>query len=349
MIHGGDIKSYLDRYGKNPVDFSANISPLPMPTAIKEAMVLSLEEVGNYPDPLCRDLRRAISDGSGILEKYILAGNGASDLIYRLMYSLRPKKAVILAPTFAEYEQALQAVGCHITYYQLQEENQFEVGVDILDSIDDDTDIVVVCQPNNPTGKTCQNSILNSILKKCEQVNAVFMIDECFTDFLKDEQDFSMVDFVAENKNLFILKAFTKMYGLAGVRLGYCYCSNVDLLEKMSRAGQPWGVSTVAQRAGKVAVYQTEYVKEVVCLIEEQRLYLTNKLKQLGFTVFEGSVNYILFKTDLLQLDVQLAERGFMIRDCSNYIGLSKGYFRIAVKNYCDNKGLIETLEDILK
>lgn len=348
MIHGGDITTYEQKYGKKPIDFSANISPIPIPSKIRESIVSSIDLMVNYPDPLCRNLCKAISLKENLDQKFVLAGNGASDLIYRLVLAKKPKKAMVLAPTFAEYEQALNIVDCDIFYYNLKEENDYNVTNDILNYIDETLDMIIICQPNNPTGQICEKKLLQFILEKCNKNKILMMIDECFIDFLEEEKEYSMVDFVRCNSNLFILKAFTKMYSLAGVRLGYCLCSNEELLDKMSVMGQPWSVSTIAQNCGITALSLDDHVNKVLDIIKIEREYLLTNLSRLNFKTYNSYTNYILFKSLDVKLDIKLSEKGFMIRNCSNYHNLGEGYFRIAVKNNEENVLLINALESLV-
>lgn len=349
MIHGGDITTYKKEYGKEPIDFSANISPLGLPQEIKDELTNSLDSLINYPDPLCRELTEAIAQKENQPFENIICGNGASEIIYQLIYAIRPRNALVLAPTFAEYEQALKSLKCDIEYYLLEEKYAFQVKKNILNKISSYLDIVFICNPNNPTGLLCDPEILEKMILKCQKTGTYIVIDECFIDFLEEEQKNSMIRLIENNPYLIIIKAFTKMYALAGLRLGYGITSNCDLLKSMKAITQPWSVSSLAQRAGVVATTLDDYVNEVKSVVKEQRTYLTTNLMLLGYTVFPTYTNYILFKSEVQddKLDLKLKEQGIMIRNCSNYIGLEDWYYRIAIKNKEDNEKLINGLKSI--
>lgn len=347
LIHGGDITTYQEEYGKEPIDFSANISPLGLPNEIKEEIISSIDDIKNYPDPLCRNLVKAISKKENIDEKNILCTNGASEFIFNLIYAIKPKNALVLAPTFAEYEQALKTLNCDIEYYILQEKYSYAIQKNILNKISSYLDIIFICNPNNPTGVVCEPEILEKMITKCQKTGTHIVIDECFIDFLEDEEKYSMIRLIQENQNLIIIKAFTKMYALAGLRLGYGITSNHELLELMKQRNQPWSVSSLAQKAGVVACSLDEYVSNVKEIVKEERRYLTKNLIVLGYTVYPTYANYILFKSEIQddKLDLKLKKHGIMIRNCSNYIGLEQWYYRVAIKNHDDNEKLITTLK----
>lgn len=348
MIHGGDTVGYEIKYGRKAIDFSANISPLGLPEGVKKAVINSLENADKYPDPLSRKLREKLSTYFGINEKYILCGNGAADLIFALVFALKPKKALLTAPTFAEYEEALNSVGADIEKYILKKENNFLIDESFIDSINEETDIVFICQPNNPTGQLTDKVILNNIIEKCQKTNTFLVIDECFVDFLDNENEVTVIDKIQEYKNIFILKAFTKLYAMAGIRLGYGFCTDLKLIENINKCRQPWSVSYLAQEAGIAALNEKEYVKNLKELIKNERVFLKEELKALEIEVFGSNGNFIFFYCSEENFDEKLREKGIMIRDCSNYTGLSKGYYRIAVKTHGENEIIINAVKEIL-
>lgn len=346
VIHGGDWAGYKFAHGEMPLDFSANTSPLGIPKGVKSAITDALTYADRYPDPLCRELRKCIGEKIDLPEENILCGNGAADIIFRLALAKKPKNALITAPTFGEYKSALETAGCAVSEYMLKEENDFQIEEDILSRITPETDMLFLCEPNNPTGKTTDKNLLGRIIEKCVECKALLVVDECFNDFLDVPEEHTVLKNIA-NKNIFVLKAFTKFYGMAGVRLGYCLSTDSALLEKMRECGQPWGVSTLAQAAGIAALKETDYETTLRKTVFEGRQYLIKELKNLELKVFDGEANYLLFKTDDLLLGEKIAEKGILIRDCSNYSGLEKGWYRIAVRGTEDNKRLIYAIKEV--
>ena len=173
------------------------------------------------------------------------------------------------------------------------------------------------------------------------------VVDECFLDFVEEPEKHTLKGKLAEYPNLFLLKAFTKRYAIPGVRLGYGFCSDSSVLERMEAVTQPWNVSTMAQQAGLAALKETEYVEKGRQLVFQESAWMKEKMGQLGQKVYPSEANYIFFHgpANLFECCVP---KGILIRDCSNYPGLEKGYFRVAVKLHEQNEKLIQVLTDIL-
>lgn len=347
LVHGGDTVGYRERYGHDALDFSANVSPLGLPDAVARAIGEAAAQADKYPDPLCRGLVAALEKAEGVPKDWILCGNGAADLIFRLALAKKPRHALILAPTFAEYAAALETVDCEIHRYMLNEADDFALTDGILDAIQPPIDMVFLCQPNNPTGQAADRPLMRRILAKCEAVGAMLAVDECFLDFLPDHEAWTMKPNLAAHPSLFILKAFTKLYGMAGVRLGYGLCADEKLLARMRSAGQPWAVSSLAQAAGLAALEQGDYVARVRTLIETERPYLLTGLRALGLRVIEGKANYLLFRADAT-LGERLERLGAVIRSCGNYPGLDDAWYRTAVRTRRENDALLAAMREAL-
>ncbi len=346
LIHGGDIYSKRDiPKNKKLIDFSANINPLGMPIKVKKAIIDNIDNFSSYPDPLCRELIVEISKHERIPAEYIVCGNGAADIIYRIAVALKPEKALLTAPTFSEYEESLKTVSCAVRYKYLLEDNQFILDASIFEELEHDFDIVFLCNPNNPTGLPIKKERLLKIAAQCKANNTVLVVDECFIEFLQNSQDYSIVDKLDDFENVIVLKAFTKIYAMAGIRLGYGICSNKDTIDRLYKAGQPWNVSVIAQKCGVEALKDTEYVRQTKMIIKQNREYLMSELRLLGLKVFESKANYILFRTEDKHLSRKLEKCGILIRSCGNFRGLDNTYFRIAVKAKEDNEYLITTLK----
>lgn len=341
-IHGGDI------YRNNIIlDYSANINPLGIPKKVEEAMIHSIKEAVHYPDTECNKLREAIAEMEGVKKESILCGNGAAELIYMACLALKPKKALLMAPTFAEYEQALKTVNCNIDYYLLKEEKEFQVEADYLSYLKPDIDIIFLCNPNNPTGQLFEKNLLLSILSSCKEKNIMAVIDECFIDFVENSEQYSMKEELEQNPNIFILKAFTKFFALPGIRLGYGFTSSKSFMKSLKEVVQPWSVSVIAQAAGIASCSEEEYRQASKALIQKEREFLTGELKKgLADKVFKGNANFIFIKASK-EIYNGLKEKGIFLRDCSNYYGLEEGYYRLAVKSHKDNQILIQELKNL--
>ena len=346
LVHGGDWAGYRAQYGQDALDLSANVSPLGLPEGVAKAITAALATADRYPDPLCRALRAKLAVHETVPAAHILCGNGAADLIFRLVWAVKPRTALLPAPTFAEYAAALETTGCIVRRHFLRESEDFAVTEAFISAVDEDTDMVFLCQPNNPTGQLTALPMVEALLRRCERCGALLVVDECFLDFLPQSEVLSAKKLLA-SPNLIILKAFTKLYGMAGVRLGYCLCANTALLEAMQAAGQPWAVSSLAQAAGLAALDETAYVAQVRALIAQQRPRLTAGLRALGLRVLDGRANYLLFQAPET-LGEALRQRGAVLRSCANYPGLGPGWYRTAVRTGPENDELLKTLAEVL-
>ena len=338
--HGGDIYG-----GEVELDFSANTNPFGTPQGILDAVQAALPEMHRYPDPYCRKLTQAVSDFEGVPKEYILCGNGAADLIYAYCETVRPNLAVELAPTFSEYALGLKRVGCRVERFFLTPENDFILEDSFLKFLAErKPEAVFLCNPNNPTGKIIAPELMKKILQFCGKHDTQLFVDECFLD-LSDSRE-SLKQYLATFKNLFILKAFTKSYGMAGIRLGYCLCSDSQLLERMAATSQPWNVSSLAQAAGIAALQEQVFLQKTKDLVAVERQWLKRELEELGFRVIPSSVNYLLFQGPAC-LHTKLKAKKIAIRNCDNYFGLGPGWYRIAVRLHEENECLIRAMKEV--
>lgn len=274
----------------------------------------------------------------------ILCGNGAAELFFAAVQAVWPQKALVIAPSFSEYEEALRSVGAEVEYYYLCEEDNFQIREDYVDKLSEEIDMIFLCNPNNPTGQTIDRDMLIKILDRCKKQNIVVILDECFLEFLDEPNRYEMSDLRGEYPNLLIIKAFTKIFSMPGLRLGYAISSNQDILEEMSWKLQQWNVSVPAQMAGVAALEKPkEYIRQTREYVSGQREYMRNIMKMMGYVVFASKANYLFFK-GRPGLEKEALEAGFLIRDCQNYEGLSEGFYRIAVRTKEENERLITWL-----
>lgn len=341
-IHGGDIYQ-----NKGLIDFSANINPLGISEKVQAAAKLGVEQSAQYPDVRKSGLIEAISNYEQVPTSHIICGNGAAELIYSLVFAYKPQKALVLAPTFAEYEAALQCVDCEIIYYNLSAKNDFEMNADILDELTPDLDMIFICNPNNPTGVLIMRDVLQLILEKCQDTETLLVLDECFLDFIEAPEVVTMKDAMKEYENLIIIKAFTKLYAMAGLRLGYALSSDHKLLNKMKQVTQPWNVSTPAQMAGVAALQLHDYVTKTKAVVKQEKDYLITTMKAMGCNIHGSKANYIFFFHPDITISA-VRQEGFLIRDCSNYHNLEQGYFRIAVRLHDENVLLMKAFKRML-
>lgn len=338
LNHGGDWADFREKYGKLPLDFSASTTPLPMPEGMRRAVVRSLDWTDRYPDPLCRELTAALGKKHGLSPDHILCGAGAADLLFRLVWAKRPRRALIVEPTFSGYEEALRTVDCQIERFFLRETDGFTLTEDLLPRITPGLDLLFLCSPNNPTGRSVPTELLEKIQERCRQCGTLLVLDACFGDFLPGTPQTGPL----------VLRSFTKWYPMAGLRLGYAVCPDAELLKEMRRQGPPWAVSAPAQAAGLSALEETAYSARLAALIREQRPCLAAGLSELGCRVIPGEANFLLFFCPDTALDRKLEKQGILIRNCSNFPGLGPGWYRAAVRTGEENQDLLRAMREVL-
>ena len=359
--HGGDI------YGKDKIilDFSANTNPLGTPKGVKDAIIDTMDSIDRYPDPYCRKLREALAGHEGVPEDYLICGNGAAEVIYAYCAAVGAGAAVEVAPTFAEYSIAGMRYGMYMKRYELKAENGFVLDKGFLDYMaTENPQAVILCNPNNPTGKTIDKNLLREIIAYAKRKAIRVFIDECFLDMCDNVEHkgdkkaavapaakgskltLDATDLLYGNPHLFVLKAFTKSYGMAGVRLGYGMTSDIRLLEKMSEAAPPWNVSTMAQAAGIAALKEQEFLERSKAIVRAERVWLAESLRGLGYRVIDSETNYMLFEAGN-NLEERLRARGIAIRNCRNFPGLSGEWYRIAVRTHEENMKLIAAMSNM--
>ena len=344
---GGDLVTARSRWGGPVLDFSTNLNPLGIPAQVSAAAAAA--DGSAYPDPLCRGLRQAIAAHDGAEAGQVICGNGAADLIFRLAFALQPGRALLPAPTFSEYEGALACVGCQVERYALDRAQAFDLDRGFLNAVTAGVELVFLCTPNNPTGRLISTDLLVEIARKCETVGAVLAVDECFLP-LADGGGAGLAPYLAEFPNLFLLRAFTKSYAMAGLRLGYGLSADTGLLERLGKFAQPWSVSSPAQAAGVAAFTQCPHWPEQARnLVTRERPVLAAGLRELGCTVVPSQANYLLFQTkNDPDLKEKLLQRGILIRSCANYHNLGPDWYRVCVRGGEDNRRLLAALREVL-
>lgn len=326
--HGGDIY----RYERDVVDFSANINPLGLPPGIKKAIYSNLDKILHYPDPKAGKTTEKIAEYWRIDKENILLGNGTSELIYLIVSCFQPKTVSIPVPTFSEYELATKRIGSSIRFLRLDE----------LESSNME-DMFFLCNPNNPTGNLFLGRIENKQAK-------LIVVDECFMDFLPDQKEHTSIWKSVKSRNLIVLRTFTKFFAMPGLRIGYLI-GHKEIVEKLRQYQAPWSTNCLAQMAAELVLSDTDYIKKTHRLIEKERNFLFEQLDKIdGLKPYPSVANFLLVKTknSSLNLKESLIKKQILIRDCSNFRGLSDRYIRVAVRLHKENLQLLAGLGEVL-
>ncbi len=354
-LHGGDTTGFRLARGRDPLDFSASLNPFGIHPAARAAAHAALDAAPAYPDPRNRALAAALAARLGVPGDYLLFGNGAADLIHRFAQAAQPKTALLPAPAFAEYERAVAAAGGRTERHPLRREDNFDLTESILPKITRSTDVLFLCQPNNPTSRAVAPSLLRKILARCAETGTRLFLDECFRAFLDEPAAHSLLPFLRDFPNLILLDSFTKLHGMAGLRLGYAASADTALLRTMQAIGQPWPVSSVAQAAGLAALREDaaeeNFIADSLREIRAAKRKLLAALERFPteiLTVLGADANFLFFFSPVPELDERLAREGILIRNCANFPGLAAGYCRIAVRREEENAVLLAALQKIL-
>lgn len=340
QYHGGDIYRNQIR-----LDFSVNTNPLGMPDLVKEALHQAVEEAENYPDIRAQALSAAVTEQLQVRKEQLVFGNGASELFHAVLHAIKPSKILIPVPSFLGYEEAAKAIDCEVIFYEMKKEENFCLTDRILDVLDEKISLVFLANPNNPVGNLVEPELIFQIAEKCRQCDITLVLDECFMELTGKEQTYSFLKRLDEFPNVVVIRAFTKLYVIPGVRLGYLVCEQ-NLAEKIRLQLPEWNLSVFAQRAGVAAIKEQEYIARAVVCIQTQRQFLLEELQAAGCSVFDSDADYLLFYSEMPLYELFL-QRGILIRDCSNFRGLQRGYYRIAVKSEEQNRMFAEVLREI--
>jgi threonine-phosphate decarboxylase len=347
-VHGGNAA--FEPGGGALLDLSANINPLGFPEAAARAMIDCLAACAAYPDSQCRALRKRLGQHEGVPPEWLFCGGGASDILFRLPRCVGATRAWTLSPTFADYERSVCSHGATMVFHPLTEERGFAVTADALEHLErTGPDLVFLCNPNNPTGLLTRRAWIEEALTICQAFGGTVVVDECFLDFAVDAPHYSALALLERYENLVVVKAFTKIFALPGLRLGYAVTRNRRILEGLAWHGPDWAASVPAQAAGLAALEGAkEYLGRTVRFLAEERARISAGLAGLGCRVFDGAANYLFFCTpEAFDLIEALDSRGIRIRSCANYRGLSGVYYRVAVSTREANGAFLAAMDAI--
>jgi threonine-phosphate decarboxylase len=358
QIHGGDIYSLARRLGcpeDQITDFSASINPLGVSPRALTAITECLDKLDHYPDPQAIRLKEQLSAHYRLPSESLLMGNGSTELIYLLPRALKPKKVLIVSPTFSEYEKACQLMGAKIRDVRLQAQDGFRVSLDSIDrQYRKGIDMLFLCNPNNPTGQHLYREEILWLVKQAARGSTLVIVDEAFMDYLPDQSLLSLPGHGAmAHSNLVVLRSFTKFYALSGLRIGYLV-AKPDLIRRLGARQEPWSVNTLAQIAARESLLDETYIKESLRFMEVERPQFISELSSIpGIRTFHTQANFVLMQVANPRLSAQdlyesLALQGLLLRSCKSFKGLGSGYLRAAIKRQDENNCLCQAMRRLL-
>ena len=357
-FHGSDLEKIEKVFGikkENIVSYSANVNPLGISHKLREVLSQHLDAITRYPDREYTKLRQCIADYTGAQMENIIMGNGSTELISLFIQTNHPKKAMILGPTYSEYERDINLGGGTCIYFPLKEENDFRMDVNALcQQLDDNLDLLVLCNPNNPTSSAITRREMRRILDACMEHGIFVMVDETYVEFAPDEKNVTSVSLTNYYSNLIILRGTSKFFASPGLRLGYAITGNRDVAKEINTRKDPWTINSLAEIAGQIMFQDEDYIRETKDLITSERARLYQELSSWDTVrVYEPQANFILVKilkegVDAEMLFEHCIRKGMMIRNCSTFPFLDSQFIRFCIMSPEDNDRLLEAFRELL-
>lgn len=358
-FHGSDLEKIESIYRipkEDIVNFAANVNPIGISYDVRNKLPNHIDVITSYPDRDYTTLRNSIAEYVHTSPDYILVGNGSTELISLTSQVLHPNNALIVGPTYSEYEHEISLCGGKSHYFHLLEENNFVLDFKALQSSLAGVDLLVICNPNNPTSSQIPRDVMQDILEYCKQQNTYVMVDETYVEFAPSANKLTSIPLADTYDNLIILRGVSKFFASPGLRLGYCICSCRSLLQQCNERKNPWTINSLAVEAGEIMLRDTTYIKDTYELVDSERTRIcrildkhTDKIKY-----YPPSANFILLRlinTTITAQDLfeQAIKKGLMIRDCSTFPYLDDSFVRFCFMKPEDNDRLLSVLFDCLQ
>ncbi|KNF07899.1 threonine-phosphate decarboxylase CobD [Gottschalkia purinilytica] len=341
--HGG----YFGDNDYKVIDFSVNINPLGVPGSLIDELQNSLRDLVRYPEIDGDTGKEVIASKIGVKKDNIVVGNGATELIYLFSKTFLPKKTLIVQPTFTEYSRALKLNGSEVYSFDTDEKQSFEINIDkLVAAIDNiNPNLVVMCNPNNPTGVFTHKEDIKPVLDKIKAAGGYLFVDESFIDFTNEENYISFV----KGYPIFLLRSMTKTYGIPGLRLGYGI-GNKDIISEMNKKKEPWTINSLALKAIPILLEDQEYIHETFQWYNKEKEFLKNELDKIDYIkTYKSYGNFFLCRLlneNADSIKDYLLDKGIYIRTCEDFLGLDSSYIRLAIRERDENSLLIKYLKN---
>lgn len=358
VYHGSDIELIEKAYGvpkEKIINFSDNVNPLGVSDTVKQKLASNLDLISTYPDRNYTALRKKIGAYVHGDPENIMVGNGATELISILIQNLQPAKAIVVGPTYSEYEREIRLQGGQVQYYGLSEELDFQVDSDhLITHISSAIGLLVICNPNNPTSSSFSQKDLVKILDHCKETNTFVLIDETYMEFAQNQEELTAIPLLGTYDNFMVLRGVSKFFSAPGLRLGYGLCSNTTLLESINQQKNPWTLNTLGSFAGEIMFEDEAYIQKTYSLIQEERTRIYEELLTWPEVhAYPPTANFILLKIKKKHINAtnvfeKLIRKGFLIRDASSFNFLDQRFIRFCFKMPKENDQLLLALKEIL-
>lgn len=357
-FHGSDLEKIEAIYGIKKEDitsFSANVNPLGISPKLRSTLANHIDAITTYPDREYTALRRQIGAYAGADPEQIIVGNGSTELISLFIQIEHPKKAMILGPTYSEYEREISLGGGTSLYYPLKEEKDFQLDArDFCAQLNESIDLLVLCNPNNPTSTAISQENMRRILDECKRHDIFVMVDETYVEFAPDSTAVDCIPLTRYYNNLVVLRGVSKFFAAPGLRLGYAVTGNTDLLKHINTCKNPWTINSLAAIAGELMFSDTEYIAKTRALISSERERICRELSSWpSLKLYAPTANFVLLRIEKEGVTADdlfdhCIRKGLMIRNCSTFPFLDNRYFRFCFMSPEKNDELVEALRESL-
>ncbi len=337
-FHGSDLEKIEQIYGikkEEITSFSANVNPLGISPLLREELTNHIDDITAYPDREYTSLRKCIAEYADTDYENIIMGNGSTELISLFIQIERPHKALIIGPTYSEYEREIALGGGTCLYYPLKEQQDFALDAqDFTSHLNESIDLVVICNPNNPTSGAILRRTMRKILDACKQHDIFVMVDETYVEFADNYEEITSVPLTAYYNNIVILRGTSKFFACPGLRLGYAVTGNRDLIKEINTKKNPWTINSLAAISGEIMFRDSSYIARTRELISQERCRIYDLVTADDrFKAYPPSANFMLVRLldDTLSSGMlfdRIIRQKMMIRDCSTFPFLDNKYIR---------------------
>ena len=346
--HGGNLWDEAKLFRVNPariMDFSSSINLHPHSSAFDNWFKDGMKKVRRYPDPEYGELRAALARIYKLRPANIIPANGSTELLYMTPRAIGSRSALIVSPSYADYNDACRMASVKVKRFFLKAADNFEADLEKLSGMAKGFDTVIIGNPNNPTGTVINQKLLLKLIDKNRRT--MFVVDESFMDFVPEQSLLNSL-----RKNLIVIRSLTKFYGIPGLRIGFA-AAHAETAKKLWEHKEPWSVNCMAE-SFVMNLAETGFdCNKVIENSKREILYLEKNLSAIdGIKIFPAKANFLLArlygKYTGNSLKAALMRKGILIRDCSNFVGLDKSYFRISARKRPDNKILVNAMRKLL-
>lgn len=359
-FHGSDIEAVSNFYNipkETIVCFSSNVNPLGLSDSLKTMLANHLDVLSSYPDRNYSSLKSALSTYCCAPAEYFLVGNGSTEMISVLIQTRRPKKALIISPTYSEYERELSLIGCTLDEYVLRESNDFQLDFDdfIRCMEHGRYELVILCNPNNPTSSALTTVRIRTMLEIIKTYHSFLMIDETYVEFTDNIHEYSAMSLLKEYDNFIVLRGVSKFFAAPGMRFGYAATSNKELHQAFLKLQNPWSLNSLAAFAGEIMFFDTEYIERSKTYLLSEKKRIIDDLSTIPWLkVYPAYANFVLVKVLLPNMTSghifhSLIKKGLMVRDCSSFACLDGAYFRFCIMHKEENTRLLKAIHELAK